>query len=430
MRLSVPEFIFTMQAVTKVHPPDKRVLENIHLSFYPGAKIGVIGANGSGKSSLLRIMAGVDTTFAGEAKPHPGTRIGYFAQEPDLGAAKTVWDAVSEGVQETQALITRFEEISNKLGEPMDDDAMTDAARRAGVAAGQDRRGRRVEPRPPRRARDGRAPRAAEGRRDRAPLRRREAPRRALPAPPLAPGHAAPRRADQPPRRRVGRLARALPPRVPGHRRRGHARSLLPRQRRRVDPRARSRARLPVRGQLLRLARAEVRAPRAGGEAGVGAPAQAEAGARVGARLDRARARPRARRVSRRTTRSSPSRRRARPIRREISHPAGAAPRRRRDRGQRSSKKGFGDRVSDRRPLVPPAARGIVGVIGPNGAGKTTLFKMLIGQEKPDSGDAQARRDGEDLLRRSVARRARRATRASGRSSPAATRPSSSASAR
>jgi energy-dependent translational throttle protein EttA len=121
----MPEFIFTMQGVTKVHPPDKKVLDNIHLAFYPGAKIGVIGANGSGKSSLMRIMAGVDTTFGGEAKPHPGTRIGYFAQEPDLGTAKTVGEAVAEGVAETRAILTRFEEISNKLGEPMDDDAMT-----------------------------------------------------------------------------------------------------------------------------------------------------------------------------------------------------------------------------------------------------------------------------------------------------------------
>jgi ATP-binding cassette ChvD family protein len=120
----MPEFIFTMQGVTKVHPPDKRVLENIHLAFYPGAKIGVIGANGSGKSSLLRIMAGVDKTFGGEARPHPGTKIGYFAQEPEMGNAKTVWEAVSEGVKETQDLLNRFEEISNKLGEPMDDDAM------------------------------------------------------------------------------------------------------------------------------------------------------------------------------------------------------------------------------------------------------------------------------------------------------------------
>ncbi len=120
----MPEFIFTMQGVTKVHPPDKKVLDNIHLSFYPGAKIGVIGANGSGKSSLMRIMAGLDKTHGGEAKPHPGTRIGYFAQEPELGDAKTVQDAVNEGVAETRALLTQFEEISTKLGEPMDDDAM------------------------------------------------------------------------------------------------------------------------------------------------------------------------------------------------------------------------------------------------------------------------------------------------------------------
>ncbi len=120
----MPEFIFTMQGVTKVHPPDKKVLDNIHLAFYPGAKIGVIGANGSGKSSLMRIMAGVDKTHGGEAKPHPGTRIGYFAQEPDMGDAKTVWDAVSEGVAETRALLTKFEELSNKLGEPMSDDEM------------------------------------------------------------------------------------------------------------------------------------------------------------------------------------------------------------------------------------------------------------------------------------------------------------------
>ncbi len=94
----MPEFIFTMQEVTRVHPPDKKVLENITLAFYPGAKIGVIGNNGSGKSSLLRIMAGVDKDFMGEAKPHPGTKVGYFAQEPDLGSAKTVIDAVNEGV--------------------------------------------------------------------------------------------------------------------------------------------------------------------------------------------------------------------------------------------------------------------------------------------------------------------------------------------
>jgi len=121
----MPEFIFTMTDVTRVHPPDKRVLENIHLAFYPGAKIGVLGVNGSGKSSLLRIMAGVDKEFIGEAKPYPGTRIGYFAQEPELGAFKTVKDAVDDAVGETRALLNEFEAISNKLGEPLSDDEMT-----------------------------------------------------------------------------------------------------------------------------------------------------------------------------------------------------------------------------------------------------------------------------------------------------------------
>jgi ATP-binding cassette ChvD family protein len=120
----MPEFIFTMTDVTRVHPPDKRVLENIHLAFYPGAKIGVLGVNGSGKSSLLRIMAGVDKEFIGEAKPHPGTRIGYFAQEPELSQWKTVKEAVDDAVSETRAMLTEFEEVSTKLGEPMSDDAM------------------------------------------------------------------------------------------------------------------------------------------------------------------------------------------------------------------------------------------------------------------------------------------------------------------
>jgi sulfate-transporting ATPase len=118
------EFIFTMQDVTRIHPPDKRVLENIHLSFFFGAKIGVLGGNGSGKSSLLRIMAGVDKEYLGEVHPAPGIRIGYFAQEPELGTAKTVQEAVNESVQDIRGLVTQFEEMSMALGEPMSDDAM------------------------------------------------------------------------------------------------------------------------------------------------------------------------------------------------------------------------------------------------------------------------------------------------------------------
>src|SRR5688572_2252602 len=119
------EYIFSMQEVTRIHPPDKRVLENINLSFFFGAKIGVLGGNGSGKSSLLRIMAGVDKEFLGEVHPAPGIRIGYFAQEPELGAAKTVQEAVNESVSDIRSLVTDFEELSMALGEEMTDDAMT-----------------------------------------------------------------------------------------------------------------------------------------------------------------------------------------------------------------------------------------------------------------------------------------------------------------
>jgi ATP-binding cassette ChvD family protein len=118
------EYIFSMQEVTRIHPPDKRVLENINLSFFFGAKIGVLGGNGSGKSSLLRIMAGVDKEFLGEVHPAPGIRIGYFAQEPELGDAKTVQEAVSESVADIRALVTQFEELSMSLGESMSDEAM------------------------------------------------------------------------------------------------------------------------------------------------------------------------------------------------------------------------------------------------------------------------------------------------------------------
>ncbi len=118
------DFIFTMTDVTRVHPPDKVVLKSIHLAFFPGAKIGVLGVNGSGKSSLLRIMAGVDTEFSGEAKPKPGTKIGYFEQEPKLLGMETVRDAVDDAVSETRKLLTDFEELNMKFAEPMSDDEM------------------------------------------------------------------------------------------------------------------------------------------------------------------------------------------------------------------------------------------------------------------------------------------------------------------
>lgn len=113
-----------MREVTRVHPPDKKVLDNVTLAFLPGAKIGVIGANGSGKSSLMRIMAGTDDGFTGEARPHPSIKVGYFAQEPDMGNAKLVREAVETAVADTRKLLTDFENISAKFAEPMSDDEM------------------------------------------------------------------------------------------------------------------------------------------------------------------------------------------------------------------------------------------------------------------------------------------------------------------
>jgi len=118
------EFVFTMQDVRKVVAPSRVILEGITLAFLPGAKIGVIGANGAGKSSLLRIMAGVDTDFTGEARPSPGIRVGWLPQEPELDPQKNVLANVEEGVAGTRDLLRRFEEVSAKFAEPMDDDEM------------------------------------------------------------------------------------------------------------------------------------------------------------------------------------------------------------------------------------------------------------------------------------------------------------------
>jgi energy-dependent translational throttle protein EttA len=120
-----PQFIYVMKDLRKVVPPSREILRGIWLSFYPGAKIGVLGANGAGKSSLLRIMAGVDHDFQGEAWPHEGTRIGYLSQEPQLDASKNVRENVDVAVKATRDLLIKFEEISNKFAEPMSDEEMT-----------------------------------------------------------------------------------------------------------------------------------------------------------------------------------------------------------------------------------------------------------------------------------------------------------------
>ena len=111
------QFIYHMQGLTKTYPPSKKVLDNIHLSFYPDAKIGVLGVNGSGKSTLLRIMAGIDTEFTGEGWVAEGARVGYLEQEPHLDPKKTVRENVMEGVAAKKALLDRYNEIATNYSD-------------------------------------------------------------------------------------------------------------------------------------------------------------------------------------------------------------------------------------------------------------------------------------------------------------------------
>ena len=244
-----------MNRVGKIVPPKRQILKNISLSFFPGAKIGVLGLNGSGKSTLLKIMAGIDHDIEGEATPMPGLKIGYLPQEPLLDPDQTVRQAVEEGIGGALAAKKRLDEVYAAYGEPdadFDKLAAEQAELEAQIAAGG---GENT---------DLQLEIAADALRlapwdavDRQALGRREAPRRALPDAALQARHAAARRADQPPRRRERRLARAVPAALPRHRGGDHPRSLLPRQRRRVDPRARPRRGHSLQGQLLDLARAE-----------------------------------------------------------------------------------------------------------------------------------------------------------------------------
>jgi ATP-binding cassette ChvD family protein len=126
------QYIYTMYDLRKVVPPQREILKGINLAFFPGAKIGVIGANGAGKSSLLRIMAGVDHDFQGDARPADGVRVGYLPQEPELDPTKDVRGNVEEGLAHIRDLLTAFEQLSLRFAEPMDDDEMNRLLERQG----------------------------------------------------------------------------------------------------------------------------------------------------------------------------------------------------------------------------------------------------------------------------------------------------------
>ena len=167
------QFIYHMQGLSKTYPGNRKVLDNIHLSFYPDAKIGVLGVNGSGKSTLLRIMAGIDTDYVGEGWVAEGARVGYLQQEPHLDETKSVRENVMEGVAVKKALIDRYNEIAANYSDETADE----------MSRLQDEiDSKNLGPRQPGRSRDGRAALSARrGRRDQA-VRRRTAPRRTLQA--------------------------------------------------------------------------------------------------------------------------------------------------------------------------------------------------------------------------------------------------------
>ncbi len=126
------KIIFSMVGISKTFNNQKKVLNNIYLSFFYGAKIGIIGLNGSGKSTLMKIIAGIDKSYQGEVVFSPGYSVGYLEQEPQLDNSKTVKEVVQEGCAETMALLKEYEEINARFAEPMDDDEMNNLIMRQG----------------------------------------------------------------------------------------------------------------------------------------------------------------------------------------------------------------------------------------------------------------------------------------------------------
>ena len=371
------QFIYHMQGLTKTYPPAKKVLDNIHLSFYPDAKIGVLGVNGSGKSTLLRIMAGIDKDFAGEGWVAEGARVGYLEQEPQLDPKKTVRENVMEGVAAKKALLDRYNEIAAnysdetademaKLQDQIDSKNLWDLDSQVDLAMDALRCP----------ADDADVTKLSGGERRRVALCRL-----LLDQPDLLLLDEPTNHLDAESVNWLEGHLRELSGRHPDR----HPRPLLPRQRHRLDPRARSRPRHSLRGQLHLLAVARSRS----------------AWSRKAARTRRASAR-----WSAKANGFNPRRKRGRPNPRRATSAMRNCSRSPTPRaitvaqitipvaerlGQHvvdfdHLKKGYGDNllIDDLTFKLPPG--GIVGVIGPNGAGKTTLFRMITGQEKPDAG--------------------------------------------
>jgi ATP-binding cassette ChvD family protein len=382
-----PQFIFTMRNLRRFYPPDREVLRGINLSFYPGAKIGVIGGNGSGKSSLLRVMAGVDDGFTGEARLTPGHSVGFLSQEPRLDPDKDVLGNVAEGIAETKALVDRFNEVCAGFAEP---DADFDAllAEQAELQNKIDAAGAWDLDRTFEIAMDAlRLPPAdadvttlSGGERRRVALCRLllskpdllllDEPTNHLDAESVAwlertlqdyPGTVVAVTHDRYFLDNVAGWILELD-RGAGIPWEGNYSSWLEQKQARLA--AEDRADRSRRAALERELEWIRMAPRA---------RQAKGKARINAYNDL-------------VAEAEATERRADAL--EISIPPGP---RLGDKVVEASglRKGYGDRllIDDLTFLLPPG--GIVGVIGPNGAGKTTLFRMIVGEEKPDAGSLE-----------------------------------------
>ena len=406
LRQRMAQYIYTMNRVGKVVPPKRHILRDISLSFFPGAKIGVLGLNGSGKSTLLRIMAGTDTDIEGEARPQPGIKVGLLPQEPQLDPAADV-RGHRRGVGEAGEGCARAPRAGvralRRAGR-----GFRQARRRAGPARGVARERRRPQPRTPARRRGRRAAPAAVGRQGRRSSR--------------AANGAAWRSAGCCSRSRTCCCSTSRPTTSTRSRWRWLEQFLeqypstvicVTHDRYFLDN---------VAGWILELDRGhgipwqgnysswlEQKEQRLAQE-----EKQQEGLRRTLAReLEWVRANPKARQAKSkarlRAVRGAVVRRvpEAQRDQRDL-HPAGPAARRPRDRGRQGLRKALGDRLlfDDLSFRLPQG--GIVGIIGPNGAGKTTLFRMLTGHEKPDAGTIRIGPIGADRLRRPVARQARR----------------------
>ena len=252
--------IYSMVGVSKFYDK-KAVLKDIYLSYFYGAKIGVIGLNGSGKSSLLRILAGVDKEINGETVISPGYTVGYLEQEPLIDDSRTVREVVEEAVQETVDLLKEFEEINAKFGEEMSDDEMNSAARASGRSAGEARSSGRLGSRCAAGDGNGRAALSAAG----TPVKVLSGgERRRVALVPLAfaeARHSAAGRTNQPSGCRVGRVARTSSAELSGNDHRGDPRSIFSRQRCRLDSGTGSRRGHSVERKLHLLAGTETGAP-------------------------------------------------------------------------------------------------------------------------------------------------------------------------